>query len=326
MTDFVLNGDITLLPEGVYRVSDTIVLGGALVKGAGIDKTVLVADFDDPKKPIFNMGWTSKLEGLTICYKDGLISGEEKFGERVAIYTGSHLPLQKGAYIRDVKIDNVGTGIFAIDWASIAFSVMFDRVTVTNFSFRGFDISAPYRTGNIYSGINLSSGRFRCDSAFYFGLKESGDEESETTIKDLLIYDTRARIPLNIESAKGLIADNITLQGVDTSGDCLVYWRDSDGRIEKLTIRDSSLVDKTVVKIGTTSKHTIWGCKYFHLGTLRLQGITGASRNSLLVGRPEEVSDRYYTYVDKLEVADCVEADLLETFPANTEIFRKEVV
>lgn len=316
MTDFKFNGENTIIPEGIYRVTDTIVLGGCLLKGAGIDKTILVADFDDPKKAIFHMGWTSKLENMTICFKDGLVTGNEQFGERVAIYTKSHWPLQKCAYIRNVKIDNVGTGIHSVDIPSISFSVMFKNITITNFSFRGFDISSPYRTGNIYSNLYLSSGKFRCDSAFYFGAKESGDEESETTLDNLLIYDTVARIPLHFEAARGLIAQNITLDNVSAT-ESLLFWQDSDGCIDEFNIKNSRAHSNSMIRIGTTSKYSQWSAEYFRIKNLRLHAIKGINNELQLFERNEEYTDTYYVKVDNYDVSSCENTEHLERFPTS---------
>jgi len=47
--------EIKTIPEGVFEIRDTIILNDGLLKGAGIDKTILVANFDDTKKAIINM-------------------------------------------------------------------------------------------------------------------------------------------------------------------------------------------------------------------------------------------------------------------------------
>lgn len=325
MTDFKFNGETTIIPEGIYRVTDTITLGGCLLKGAGIDKTVLVADFADPKKAIFHMGWTSKLEDMTICFKDGLITGNEKFGERVAIYTKSHWPLQKCAYVRNIKINNVGTGIHSVDVPSISFSVMYKNITVTDFSFRGFDFSAPYRTGNIFSNLYLSSGKYRCDSAFYFGFKNEGDEESETTLNNLVIKDTCARIPLNLEAARGFVAENITLDNVRTDDESFVFFQDFAGCIENLTIKNSFLNGKSMIKIGATSNLAPWGSKYLRIKSLNLTGVKGIDDSFKLFMRDNKYTDDVYITVDNYTVKNCDNINVLENFPVSGKmIFAKK--
>ncbi len=306
--------EIKTIPEGVFEIRDTIILNDGLLKGAGIDKTILVANFDDTKKAIINMGWTSKLEDMTICFKQGLVTGEEKSGERVAIYTKGHLPLQKGAYIRNVKIDNVGTGIYSNDFPSITFSVMYNNVSVTNFSYRGFDISSPFRTGNIYSNLYLSSGKFRCDSAFYFGANNCGDEESETTIENLIIHNTVAQTPLFVESARGLIAENIVLNNVDAN-ESLVFWQDSDGCIEDLTIKNSNIKCDSIIKIGTTSKLTQWGARYFRIKNFKLDAVVLLNKKSKLFVGEDKYDTPYYITVDNYNLSDCDNFDYLDGFP-----------
>lgn len=324
MKDFIFNGNTTVIPEGIYRVKDTIALGGCLLKGAGIDKTILVADFADPKKAIFNMGWTSKLENMTICFKEGLVTGSEKFGERVAIYTKNQYPLQKGAYIRNVKIDNVGTGIFSTDASSICFSVMFENISVTNFSFRGFDFSSPCRTGNIYSNLYLSSGKFRCDSAFYFGAKVEGEEESETTLNNLVIKDTFARIPLHLEAARGFVAENITLDNVKTNEDSFVFIQDFAGCIDNLTVKNSVFNGGSIIKIGTISHLKLWFSNYLHIKSLNLIGISGIDDNFKLFYRNQEYTDDFYIRVDDYKAKDCDNAYIIENFPVLGEMIFTE--
>lgn len=320
MKDFNFDGKNTIIPEGIYRVTDTIVLGGCLLRGAGIGKTVLVANFDDPKKAIFHMGWTSKLENMTICFKDGLVTGNEGFGERVAIYTKSHFPLQKCAYIRNVEIDNVGTGIFSTDNQSICFSVMFENISVKNFSFRGFDFSSAYRTGNIYSDIYLSSGKYSCDSAFYFGCKVEGDEESETTLKNLIIKDTCARIPLNLETARGFIAENITLDNVKTDSESLVFFQEFAGCIDNLTIKNSVFDKAGMIKIGVTSNLTPWGSGHIRIKSLNLISIKGTDKKFKVFKRDNRYTDDVYITVDNYIIEDCDNKDILEKFPIEGEM------
>ncbi len=311
--------EIKIIPEGIFEIKDTIILNGGLLKGAGVDKTILVADFEDSKKAILNMGWTSKLEDMTICFKQGLVTGKEKAGERVAIYTKSHLPLQKGAYIRNVKIDNVGTGIYSNDFPSITFSVMYNNVSVTNFSYRGFDISSPFRTGNIYSNLYLSSGNFRCDSAFYFGAKNDGDEESETTIDNLAICNTVAKTPLFMESARGLIAKNIVLNNVNAN-ESLIFWQDSDGCIEDLTVKNSNIKCDSIIKIGTTSKFAQWSAKYLHIKKLKLEDLKIFNKKAKLFMGEDKYVTPYYITVDKYNIYNCDNSDYLESFPISGEL------
>lgn len=319
LTNFEIDEKITLIPEGVFEVNDTIVMNDGLIKGAGIDKTILVADFDDPKKAIFHMGWTSKLEDMTICFKQGILTGNELAGERVAIYTKSCWPLQKGAYIKNVKIDNVGTGICSVDDPSITFSVMYKNVTVTNFSFRGFDISSPFRTGNIYSNITLSSGRFNCDSAFYFGSHNSGDEESETAIENLLIYDTVSKIPLNLESARGIIAKKITLDNVSAEKS-YVFWQDADGCIDELTIKNCNVSCESIINVGTPFKLTQWGGQYLRIKNLILQDVKNfGDKNKLFCGM-EAYETPYYITVDNYLVEGCENSFIFESFPVSGEL------
>lgn len=55
-------GGVIYVPEGEYIIKSTIAVGNTKLIGAGSDKTIITADFDDPMMPIINTGRTSQME------------------------------------------------------------------------------------------------------------------------------------------------------------------------------------------------------------------------------------------------------------------------
>ena len=170
-------GGVIYVPEGEYIIKSTIAVGNTKLIGAGSDKTIITADFDDPMMPIINTGRTSQIEGITIRFKEGLVTGEETEGQRLGINTSSDYSTQRGSRFTDVVVENVGTGICSGIANSVLgregeedelFSVTFDKFTVKDFSFRGMDFRSGARTGNYFKDITLSSGKYRADAAVYW--------------------------------------------------------------------------------------------------------------------------------------------------------------
>lgn len=236
------------IPAGTYVITEPIVLNSGNLVGAGMDKTIIVADFEDPRQPIVLAGYKSSISNIQFRYKDGLVTGKEKRGERVGIFTGYTLTLQKGASIKNVKLSNVGTGFYApgdvmsSDLAlaeagseddktlsSVVYSAEFENIVVEDFSFVGIDFTTHSRTGNVLNNIYLSSGKYACESAVVF---KGG--ESETTINLLTVADTRAVTPVVFEAANALDIGALALRNVsliNKKQTAYVYWNESSGRI-----------------------------------------------------------------------------------------------
>lgn len=255
------------VPAGEYVIKKPIFLDNASLVGAGMDKTVIIADFENPNTPIVIAGATSSIENIQFRYKDGLVTGEEARGQRVGLCTGNYWELCKGAVIKNVKFSNVGTGMYAPDSLNVneigvvtnynkedlpmtAFSITFDNIVIEDFSYRGIDFSADTRTGNIYRGIYLSSGKYACNSAFYFD-----GEESETSIDSITVADTRAERPIFISGARALDAGAINLRNVNLIGDNLtyIYFEKSSGNIKHLSLNKTAVKSvQNLVQIGDT--------------------------------------------------------------------------
>ena len=87
------------------------------------------------------------MRDIQLRFKDGLVTGGEQKGERVGLLTAGRYSLQRGSSIANVKITNVGTGIYSPSEAdgqeACSFSVTYDSLTIENFSYRGIDFFRP---------------------------------------------------------------------------------------------------------------------------------------------------------------------------------------
>ncbi len=290
------------IPEGEYIIKETLDISNMNIVGDGSDKTVIVADFEDKSKPIVKAGRTVSLSGLTLKYKDGLVTGEETEKERIGIYCSGTLSLQRGSRFTDVTIENVGTGlasgfgIFETD-EDVIFSVTFDGVTVKDFSFRGFDWRSDTRTGNYFKSVTVSSGKYRADSAVYFV-----GEESETVIDSMIIKDTIAETPVVFERMNAVSAKSILLDNVYALHHPVITWDSSVANIDNLTFDycDTHYPENPLISVGNSFyiDRNINTLNSLHIGTLKLNSFNSANTKNI-IARKEKCSGEFYFTVDE---------------------------
>ena len=285
------------VPAGEYVITEPLVLNSANLIGAGADKSVIIADFDDPSEPIIRAGRSSTIRDIQIRFKDGLVTGGEGKGERVAVFTAGRWSLQRGSTLSNVRIANVGTGLYSPgttgDLEADSFSVTYDSIAIEDFSYRGVDFTSRVRTGNVFRNLYISSGRFEADAAFYFG-----GEESETFLQSLTVADTRAKRPIHLGGARALAADVIRLQNVQaTKTGGLIVWEDSNGSIERLIVEDCQAASGgSVVEIGGAeySSADFQTLRYLRIGRLSLSGLNPDGAADFLLFRREMTGEPFY--------------------------------
>lgn len=285
-------GDILYIPAGTYVIKKPIMIDSGEIIGAGMDKTIIVADFENPNQPIVMAGGNTVIKDIQFRYKDGLVTGKEEKDQRVGLFAGNYWSLQKGAVLSNVKFANVGTAIRSkntvatsdlgvadkFDKQSLSatcFSVTFDNIVIEDFSYRGIDFAATTRTGNVWRNMYLSSGKYACNSAFWFE-----GEESECNIENLTVADTRAERPIYINSARALDAGSISLRNIELIDDNLIYiyFEKSAGYIKHLSLNATTVESvQTLVQIGETE---FVGSGYdvlnrLHIGKLSLSNVKG---------------------------------------------------
>ena len=336
---FDLVGNDVYVPSGTYIIKKPIILMGGSLIGSGMDKTIIVADFDDPNQPILLAGATCSIRNIQFRYKDDIITGKENQGQRVGIFTANYWPTEKGADFTNVKICNVGTGIWSpgsvepsvinTDGAAAGqshnatcFSATFENVVIQDFSYRGIDFNANARTGNIWRNVYISSGKFACDSAFYF----SG-EESECTIDLLTVADTRARKPIYLSGARAIDSTCINLKSIKLVDDntTYIYFDKSSGNIKHLSFNNSTVKSgETLLQLGNTQfvGEGFETLNSIHIGTLTLSDIkdmTYASQFNYFK-RKSGCTTRFYVTVDNYYYnAQKLEKEVYKAFPTSDE-------
>lgn len=306
------------LPAGEYNISEGLSISNLSIVGDGSDKTIITADIADVNTPIIRTGRTVSISGVTFRFKDGLVTGEEKEGERIGIYAAGQLALQRGSSLTDVKLENVGTGIASglglfKGTEDVIFSVTFDKFEIKDFSFRGFDFRSDTRTGNYFKDVTVSSGKYRADSAVYMT-----GEESECAIDSFTVKDTVAETPVVFERMNGISARSIRLDNVYALHHSLIKWDSSVAEIDNLTFDycDTHFSENPLILVGKVNyvDDAVQTLNSLHIGTLKLNSFNSANAKNI-IAREENAKGDFYFTVDEYTVKN---SDFLwDDFPAD---------
>ncbi len=239
-------GESVYVPPGVYEISESLFARSNTLVGAGTDKTVIVANLESTRDPIIWAGDKTEIRDLTIKFADKCIKGTEIAGERCGIITTANRNLCRGAGISNIRIQNVGTGLYApLDGVigdehkskGVAFSVTFESISVIDFSYRGIDIQAYGRTGNVYRNIYLSSGKYEANIGFYLGRAES-----EPHISGLTVTDSKLKVCARLDGAYGGYFTNFNIINTELTTDntAFIYVNESAATINNFYVKNSA--------------------------------------------------------------------------------------
>ncbi len=306
------------LPAGTYNISEGIVVKSSMLVGAGPDKTVIVADMESPREPIIWAGDNSQIRDITIKFADGCVTGDELAGERVGIMTSSKLRrLCRQAAITNVRIQNVGTGIYApvievlqqkfpnTDGA-IAFSVTFEAISVIDFSYRGISMMSDARTGNVWRNIYLSSGKYEANTALFFG-----KEESEFAFTELTIADSKLKNGVRFIDAPAAQITNLTFDNVELVEDNTgyLYCEQSDVTVNGLNFINSAPKNKkqAFIRLGDAAYRGLYYAPargYLHIYNMNIlnpdqENITA---DQYMISRVNKYLNDYTVDIDNLRV------------------------
>lgn len=309
-------------PAGEYIITGGLSLANLSIVGEGSDKTIITADISDAKTPIIRAGSRASMTGVTIRFKDGLVTGEEKEGERVGIYAATDMALQRGSAFTDVKIENVGTGIASglglfKGAEDVVFSVTFDNFVIQDFSFRGFDFRSNTRTGNYYKDVTVSSGKYsdgkNVDSAIYMV-----GEESESAIDSLTVKDTIAETPIVFERMNAISAKTVKLDNVYALHYPIITWNSSAGSIDNLIFDycDTHFSENSLIRVGKVKyiEDAVQTLNSLHIGNLKLNSFNATNADKI-IDREENATGDFYFTVDNYIVKN---SDFLwDDFPAD---------
>jgi len=304
-------GKAIYVPEGEFIVKGTVALFNQVMFGAGSDKTIITADIKDPFEPIVRLSRSATFEGITLRYKDGLVTGEETQGERTAITTTGRYFAQRGTRVSDIVVENIGTGLYSDEKMNIEnlqsglFSTTWENVVIRDFSFRGIDYSdqGHASTGDYWNNITLSSGKYRADSALYLIGGESEEIWEKVTIKD-----TIAETPVQISDREAFIAEEIILDNVYALHGPLISWNKSVGKIEMLLLdySDVHFNENPLILIKNAqnrNSYDNYDRNGLQIGTLSLNSYNSAVATQIFK-RAEDCYFPFYITVDKYEVTN----------------------
>ena len=235
-------GNGIFIPSGVYYVSDTLALENQNMIGAGPFASQIVSICTDPSKPIIRAGRTCVLADFLVKYKEGIVTGTEGEGERVAIWaSGSNWPLQRGSSIRNIRIEEVGTCLYAPDDTLSPFDVLHESLELNEFSYRGIDYRARNRLGNVYINIYASSSKPHVDCLMAFE-----NDCSEISMHQITLMHTVChRAVLRFSGAKTFHISTLHIGDVRLAkpGLGMIEMEGSSGEIRELNVYYSPICE-----------------------------------------------------------------------------------
>lgn len=315
-----MTAESVYVPPGVYNISEPILVNSACLFGGGIDKTVIVADFENAREPIIWAGGNAQIRDMTIKFADDRIIGNEIAGERPGIITSARgiRRLCRGAEIANIKIQNVGTGIYAPEVAffdkysnsgegAVAFSITFENISVIDFSYRGISMLSDARTGNVWRNIYLSSGKYEANTAIFFD-----GEESESSLTSITIADSKLK---NGARFHDVLAGQITnLSFINTrlkeDNTAFLYTENTDISIQGLTFENSAPVgdNQAFIRLGDAGFKQYYnspnnGYLYVHNMTIYNPDVkVKANASQFMIARKNKYLCEYVVDIDNLTV------------------------
>ena len=145
------NESLIYFPAGTYRVTETLTLDDKHMCGENKAKTFLRMDGDET---LINAGSRTQINDITLGFFNADGAG---YGEKIAINCmGSQYALQRTS-ISNVNIWICGTAIKS--GAQPFFSVNFDTMEITEFTYAAVQISTPDSTQNAFRNLYITSSK-----------------------------------------------------------------------------------------------------------------------------------------------------------------------
>ncbi len=213
----ILTGKSIYIPTGTYHISRQLQFHNRNIFGDGIHHSKIVSTNQNKSDAILAVGGNSVISNLRIGFHENVEILSATIGEYVGIKLGIYVnnfpqPFARGAAIRNIKVEHVGTGIYNENSAELStFSATFDTLEITGFRFRGIDFRSPVRTGNLYQNIYLSNAGMpgTCDTLFALD-----GEESETVINQLNLESARCQAGALLRGVRAFSIGSIHIEDV----------------------------------------------------------------------------------------------------------------
>ncbi len=286
----IATGNSVFVPAGIYYVSKTLKIENQNFIGSGAFQTHIISISTDKDSPILMAGRSCKITDMLLMYKEGIVTGEEKEGERVGILMhGDTWPLQRGSEIKNLRIENVGTCFYMPrDYAGGGpFSIEHANLELQNFSFRAVDYGAKHRIGNVFSNVFMSSNMDSVDSLFHL----DGDEVNVSMSQMVMLNSRCRKAALSLNNVKGFHISSMHIGGVSvlTEGRGLVELNNSSGEIGAISYnyipleRDNTSLIKLYnanYDLCLTEKEIVSSNHYLRIGHLDVCGINDPTAES----------------------------------------------
>ena len=269
-------------PKGTYKISRPIRLKSQCIFGDGPKQTAIRQTSREADAAVICAGGGfCRIEGLTFGFDDGIVDGSETTGQRVGLLTGNDGYLSWGSSVRNARINQCGTGIFSCEEKqAVSFSVTYDTLEISEFSYRGVDFIATNRTGNVFQNIYIFSKKYTVDTLFSLDT-----EESETTIQQLNLEATHCRYGARLRGVRagaisGIHAECLFLEKADGA---VLYVENSSIAIEGLSVYYTGLYhpESRLIELGDGiydigkdwADFKPENIGYLRIGTLHLKGM-----------------------------------------------------
>lgn len=147
----IANESIIYFPSGTYRVTETLTLDNKHMVGENKSSTFLRMDGNNT---LINAGSRTQINDITLGFFNADGAG---YGEKIAINCmGSEYALQRTS-ISNVNIWICGTAIKS--GSQPFFSVNFDTMEITEFTYSAIQINTPDSTQNAFRNLYISSSK-----------------------------------------------------------------------------------------------------------------------------------------------------------------------
>lgn len=147
----ITNESLIYFPAGTYKVTGTFTLDNKRIVGEHKSSTFLRKDGDGT---LINAGSRTQIENITLGFYNADGAG---YNEKIAINCmGSQYPLQRTS-ISNVNIWICGTGIKS--GSEPLFSVNFDSMEITEFTFAAIHIDTPDSTQSAFRNLYITSSK-----------------------------------------------------------------------------------------------------------------------------------------------------------------------
>lgn len=262
-------GKNVYIPEGIFVVSEPIVVEDVSIVGISSGATYLRSDYADKSKPIMIVKGKSTVSDIGFLNRTTVIKADEKQGECVAIQIGDNTRgLEPGSVLSNLHMNYVGTAIYCPKDSSCN-GVLFDTIEVVHHSYRGVDMQCENRKGNTYSNFYINDGNiFKLINA-NFALEGS---EYSPVLNQINVEHSVALYGLILRNVKNFNISSIHFEGYTISQNDMgfVYAENSSGYIGNLTniLNFIRCYNTSLIRMGDSQSGDV-----IKIGNINLRGV-----------------------------------------------------